>query len=576
MKRISRLAVLSLMLVAALTMFGVFAVAAQDDEQVLVIGVEQEPPNLRPLNTLTFSGVIESMYARDLWEWDVERNIYPVMVTEIPTPDNGRVVTTEEGNTAVTMTLREGMLWSDGTPITAADCEVWHRVRSDRGTSDSVARYNYPDAVASFELAEDDPLSFTITYNGTFPDYLTSNDKPECLYPAHVFEPILEAGKLEDSSYFVGGGDFDGVATVAYGPYVLESWEIGSGMTMVANPLWDGQAPYYDRIELNFITDSTQMRNALETGEIDVAFNWSDDLQADYAAIDGVETFAVPGVYSDALWIRSGEIGNSDDHGGTALQDPLVRQAIAHAVDRVTLAEALVGPGIEVPTSWYPSALWPDDLPFLEYDPELATSLLEQAGWTDTNGDGTVDKDGIELSNLRFVTTENALRNNYQIFIQDYLADVGIGVDIQIIPATNLFASFPDDGTLTNYRWDLAIFANSANALNPLTDRVSYTCANIPSPETPDGFNAWQFCNPEYDALQDQIETTLPGPERDALVEEAIRLKFEGYFWHGLRLRATWFAVNTDAVDPALAAAHVGSLENNWFDEIEYWAPPTE
>ena len=303
MKKVSRFAVLSMLLVAALVLSGAFATAAQDEENVLVIGFEQEPPNLWPLNNLTFGGLVESFTNRDLWEYDVDRNIVPVMVDEIPSAENGRVTQTDEGDTQVRVTLSEGLTWSDGTPITAADCEVWHTIRSDRTTSEAVGRGLYPDIVQSFELDPDDELTFTITYNGVFPDYLEEDTaKPECLYPGHVFGSFIEDGALlEDSEYFVGGLDFDGFKTVGYGPYAIAEWNIGNNMVMVANPNWGGEEPAFDRIIISFITDSVQMRNALEVGEIDVTFNWSDDLQPEYAAIDGVETFAIPGVYSDAL-----------------------------------------------------------------------------------------------------------------------------------------------------------------------------------------------------------------------------------------------------------------------------------
>lgn len=571
MKKLTRLSLVSALVISALTLMGVFTTAAQD-ESVLVVGFEQEPPNLWPLNTLTFGGVLESFYSRDLWDWDVDRNIYPLMVDEIPSVENGGISVNDEGNTVVTITLSEGLEWSDGTPITAADCEIWHTIRTDRSTSTNVSRNAYPDLALDFAIDEANPLSFSITYAGTFADVLVAPEKPECRYPAHVFGPMIaDGGVLEDSPYFVGGMDFDGLKTVSYGPYSISEWNIGENVILVKNPTWDGPAPAWDRIVVPFITDSAQMRNALTVGEIDVTFNWSDDQQADYAAIDGVETVAIPGVYSDALWIRMGENGVSDEHGGTALLDPTVRQAIAHAVDRTTLAEELVGPGVLVPTSWYPQFLWPEELPYLEYDPELAASMLDEAGWT-LNADGIREKDGVTLDNLRFVTTENELRNNYQLFIQEYLAEIGIGVDIQIIPATVLFATFGDGGTLTNYEWDLAIFANSANALSP-TSYDDYKCAGIPSAENPDGFNPWQFCDDRYDELDALIATTLPGPERDALVAEAVTLHWEGFFWHGLRLRATWFAVDGTVVSPQSVADYTGSLSANWFNQIEYWVP---
>lgn len=565
MSRLTRVMVLSLVLVLTMSL-GLSAVSAQDDS-VLIIGFEQEPPNLRPLNTLTFGGLTQNFYARDLWGWNTDREIFPIMVEEIPTFENGMVEINEDGNTVVTVKLREDMVWSDGEPITSADCELMHRLKSDRSTSDSLARGSYPDAVADFAVV--DEYTFAITYNGVFPDYLTVDpEKPECRYPEHIFGPMIEdGGKLEESDYFTTGG------TVGYGPYVLTEWNIGENMIYEKNENWDGQEGAWDRIIVQFIPDDTQMRNALEVGEIDIAFNWSDDLQPIYDAMDGIETFSAPGVYTDALWIRMGPNGTEESPGSVALQDPLVRQAIAHAIDRLTIAEELVAPGIPVPTSWYPAQLWPEDLPFLEYDPERAVALLEEAGWTDTNGDGTVDKDGVELTGLRFITTENTLRNNYQLVIQEYLAEIGIGTDIQIIPATNMFASFADRGALTTYQWDLSIFANSADPLSPLTDRDAYICDAIPSAENPDGFNGWQFCDPEYDALDAQIATTQPGPERDELIGQAITHKFEGYFWHGLRLRNTWFAVNANVVDPASVEANVGTLADNWFYMVENWVP---
>lgn len=563
---------LTVMAIAVLAL----STAVAQDESVLVIGFEQEGPNLAPLNTLVYGNLPDSFFARDLWEWDTNREVFTQIAAEIPSSDNGAVITTEDGDTQVTVSIQEGLQWSDGTPITSADCEVWHTIRTDPATSANVARSSYPELVKSFEIIDD--LTFTITYNGIYPDYIAGDEKPECPYPGHIFGPMIaDGGTLEDAAYFTGGASFDvpdsdiTSLTVGYGPYVLSEWSIGERMVYTANPLWQGQAPAFDRVVVVFITDDTQMRNAMSTQEIDVAFGWSDDLQSEYSSIDGVAVFPAQGVFSDALWIRTGPNGNSDENGGTALEDPLVRQAIAHAIDRVTLAEQLIGPGIAVPTSWYPNTLWPDDLPFLDYNVEGAVALLEEAGWTDTNGDGTVDKDGIELANLRFVTTENTLRNNYQLVIQEYLAEIGIGTDIQIIPATTLFAAYGDRGTLTTYEWDLAIFANSSNALIPSTDRDSYVCAAIPSDENPNGFNPWQFCDPEYDAIDEQISSTLPGPERDALVAEAVTRMFEGYFWHGLRLRATWYSVNTNVLDVDSVAGNVGTLASDWFNQIENW-----
>ncbi len=557
--------ILGLSLIVMLMLLAVSVTTAQD-EVVMVIGWEQEPPNIQPINSLQFAAYMEDFYARNLWDWDKERNAYPIMVSELPSIENGMVTTDDDGNTTVTVHLREGIFWSDGMPITSADCELNHRLMSDRATSTNMTRARYPELVTNFEVIDD--LTFAVTYDGLYPDFLAEFEAPTCLYPAHIFGPMIEdGGTLEDSDYFTGGQQ-----TVGYGPYVMTQWNIGENMIFEPNEYWDGVEPAIDRFILQFITDDAQMRNALAAGDIDVAFAWSDDLQSEYAGIMDVETFAAPGISKDALWMRTGPIGNEPQYGGDAMQDPLVRQAITYALDRETFVEQLVGPGVSVPRSWYPDNLLPDDFPYLEYNPDRARELLAEAGWEDTNGNGTVDKDGIELDNLRLGTSENTLRNNYQLVIQEALAEVGIGVDVQIIPAGTFFASFADRGTLPTMQWELAIFYYTSKVLTPTGDSDLMYCEQIPSAENPNGWNQVQFCDAEFEALDTALASTMPGEERDQMAQDAIMRVHEGYFWVGLRDRVTWWAVNSARFDVDSISTYIGTIAND-FNQIEYWQP---
>jgi len=111
---------------------------------------------------------MDEFYGRGVWDWDVNRQIYPIMVEEIPSPDNGLVTTNDAGNTVVTYKLREGMQWSDGEPITADDCMFWHDIMMDpaKGT---FQRGVYPDVVESVTKVDD--LTVVLAYNAPFPDY---------------------------------------------------------------------------------------------------------------------------------------------------------------------------------------------------------------------------------------------------------------------------------------------------------------------------------------------------------------------------------------------------------------------
>lgn len=546
---------LGLLAVLALLMTLVVGGAGAQDEDVVVFGWEQEPSLLSPRSDMAFAALLTNFYARDVWDWDVNRQIFPVMVEEIPTPDNGLVVTLEDGRTQVTYKLRQGMVWSDGEPITSADCAFMHELRMDP-TKLTFQRGIYPEVVESFEVIDD--YTFVLTYNAPFPDYQI-NATASCFLPEHVFRAWLdEKGNIDDHPYFTGQG------VVGYGPYVLDEWIVGQRMTFTKNPLWDGKEPEIDRIIVRFILDAAQMRNALEVGDIDIAFNFPDDAVKSYAALPNVEVWGTPGVFGDAIWMN---VGNG---GHPALTDPLVREAIIRAIDRVTLAEELVAPGTQVPKSWKTEQFWPEDLPFWDYDVEKAKALLDEAGWVDTNGDGSRDKDGVELV-LRFFTTTRQQRMDYQVFIQEYLNEVGIKTQLLPVPANILFGSFLERGILNTGDFDLAIFALSTNPLSPAFDAPDwFGCNGIPSAENPNGNNGWGSCDPEFDRLDLEILTTIDPEKRLELSHEAQRRFFNMGHWHGLFFRSTWYAVRTDVLDTS-TMKDLGTLSGNYFNKVEFW-----
>ncbi len=557
MKRVIRLLGLGVVCLVMLTL--VVGAANAQGEDVMVIAWEQEPPTLYPMTNMAFAVWLENFYARRVWDFDIDNNIFPIKVEAIPTAENGMVTTNDDGNTVVTYKLREGMVWSDGTPMTSADCELWHRLYTDRTTSANIPRGTYPDVVEGFEVVDD--FTFTVTYNRPWPDYLVDGYN-YCNYPAHVLNPILEAeGTIDNAPYFTGQD------VVGYGPYTFDEWVVGDTMTLNANPNWDGQAPAIETIIIKQIPDQAQMVSALETGEVDLAFNYADNLVPEYQSIPGVTVFGTPGVFGDAIWL------NHSDTTHPALQDINVRRAIGYAIDRPAMAEGLVGPGIEIPKTWYSSLFWPDDLPdAIPYDPDMANQLLDEAGWVDTNESGTRDKDGVELI-LRFFTTTRQVRMDYQVLIQEYLSAVGIGTQLFPVPPGVLFDSYSNRGIVNSRDFDLALYALSSSPLSPNTDPPSFYCSGIASAENPDGQNTTGFCNEEYERLDGLVQSTLDPEERMGYAHDAIRIWTENTHWLGLYLRVTWYSVNSDRFDPASIEPNVGVLSDNYFTKVEFWQP---
>ncbi|HEX2907775.1 MAG TPA: ABC transporter substrate-binding protein, partial [Phototrophicaceae bacterium] len=299
-------------------------------------------------------------------------------------------------------------------------------------------------------------------------------------------------------------------------------------------------------------------------------FNFPDDQAESYKAILGVEVWNTRSVYDDALWFNIKADG--DQH--PALKDVKVREAIVHAIDRKTNTAAIAGEGTEVPGA-YDSFRWrPEDLTYLDYDIDLANQLLNEAGWVDSNGNGTRDKDGAELV-LRFFTTPRQSRIDYQLAIQANLQAVGIGTQLFQVPGPSvLFASLTNRGILASGDYDLAIYTNSNDPISPNINPSSLGTSGIASPENPDGTNFSFVSIPRIDELIELIRSNTDPASRLEQKYESVRILNDTVFWAGLLPRVTRYAVRGDRFDAATFQSN-GTLASNWFQKAEYWKPVT-
>jgi peptide/nickel transport system substrate-binding protein len=569
MKKLFRIVSLSLTL-SLMLIIGVRVVSAQEGATI-VIGWEQEPSLLTPVSDMAFASYLANFYQRDIVAYyGNNAEIAPVMITEIPTVENGAVVSTESGATQVTYTLRSGMLWSDGTPITTADCALGHRLYTDE-TTGSFQRGTYLEQVDTFEVVDD--TTFVVTYKGPFPDYLV-DATPTCAWPAHVVAPLLDSGlRLEEMEFMAPAGV---AGFVGYGPYVFSEWNVGQQVTFTRNPNWGinewEQAPAIDTVVTRFITDTAQMRNALEVGDIDLAFNWSVDQAGAYNALPDVTTWSTPGVFQDGLWLNTLPIESNP--ASQAMGDVNVRMALIHALDRQKYITTLLDPdgtlGITVPANYFHPNWVPEDVQALPYDPDLALDLLADAGWTDTDGDGLLDDGAGNPFILRGYTTTAQIRLDFFTLIQADLAEIGVTLQFFGVPATVLFADFEQRGIISTGDFDMTMFALSFSPLSPnLGDLYWFGCDKI---RIPGGGNGYGFCNPEFDALAEPIATTIDAAAREELYFTASRLLSEGQFWHGLFPRNTFYAVNSAKFNPD-SMLEMGVLTGNYFNRVEFWTP---
>lgn len=202
------------------------------------------------------------------------------------------------------------------------------------------------------------------------------------------------------------------------GPYMAEKIETDKGLTLVKNEnYWNG-APKLDRIIVTTMTDGDTMTMALQSGELDAAY--------------GLPYASLP-LFKDAPYsISSCETSRTFfaqiNYKTPALQDINVRRAIAAGINKEGFVKALLDGNGAPAVGPFPASFPFGDKTVQDetFDPERAKELLKEAGWTDSDGDGFVDKNGEKLS-LRWLTYPS--RQELPLLaesVQAALKDIGI------------------------------------------------------------------------------------------------------------------------------------------------------
>ncbi len=461
------------------------------ERKVVTLIWTQEFDTLNPLYTqMWFVSAIYPIYACQAWLFDDQNNAVPNLVTEMPSETNGGI---SEDSRTITLMLRDDIVWSDGTPITSADFKFTYDMLLADGNA--VASRSPYDLVTSLETPDDQTV--VITFEEPYAPWQSSlfaGAGGISIVPAHVLQPAFDAEGTIDTA------EWNRAPTVGCGPFVFEEWESGSFARFVANEnYWLGR-PAIDEMFFQFVPDDASMIAALVAGDGDVGtfFAYSDVPQLEEAGITILNSFSG---FNEGWYINMHE-----EKGNPALKDVNVRKALALAFNREKLVQDLLLGLTGVAATDWDNSPWVD--PSIEpypYDPEGAVALLEQSGWVDTNGDGTVDKDGVELV-LSYGTTNREVRQDTQAVAQQDLAAVGIGIDLQSFDADLFFSSYADDGPSANFSLDIIQYSDSPNFPDP--DTSAWRCAEIPSDDNPAGVNTSGLCDEKLEELFAKQEIT--------------------------------------------------------------------
>jgi peptide/nickel transport system substrate-binding protein len=485
--------------------------APTQPKKVVTFIFTQEPDTLNLHYTnMWFSAILQQLWNRWAWEYDENNNPFPVLVTEMPSVENGGL---SADGTILTLSLRDDIVWSDGEPITADDFVfTWEMANAPTNTVASA--YPYSEAVS---VEAPDPQTVVVTFAEPFAPWLYFFHG---ILPKHVLQPIFDAEGTLDNA------DWNTNPTVGAGPFVFAEWESGSYLRFVRNDNYWGDKPKVDEIFIRIVPDDASQIAALTAGDGDVGIfiAYPDIPTLEDAGINMVKVFSG---YNEGWYFNMGL------NGHPALQDVLVRRALAYGTDRFIInQDLLLGKTVPAATFWDGSPWADPTLTAYPYDQQMANDLLDQADWVDSNSDGTRDKEGVELI-LRYGTTTREIRKDTQAVIQQQLAEIGVGIELYNYESDLFFDTFGNGGPVATGQYDIAEWSDLPGGF-PDPDTAYWRCAEIPSDDSPQGVN-WEFiCDQELEDLFALQSTQVDTAARTETFHQISRIIFEKVYWLGI------------------------------------------
>lgn len=512
--------------------------AAPEFSGTATITFTQEPDNLNYLYTeMWFSAITRDFWNKGLWSYDENNQPVPELAAEIPSAENGGL--SEDGKT-ITIKLRDDVTWSDGEPVTADDFVFsFEMVMSDANVV--LSRYPFEDYVES--VTAQDPQTLVVQLKEPFAPWLTTIFD-DWVLPKHVLQPVFEADGTIDNA------EWNKFPTVGTGPFVFSEWESGSHIIFKANPNWI-RPPKLEQVFIRIVPDDAAQEAAILAGDTDIGVFLSSDQIEKLEAGGEIDVVAVASGYDEG-WFPN--VNPETAH--PAMLDVNVRRAIALATDRFSIVKDLLVEEVNPVNATFWDATEPYNNPDLEpypYDPEEAKRLLDEAGWVDSNGDGTRDKDGRELV-LRYITNDRELRKNVQAVVEQQWSLVGIGAELQNHSSDIYWNGYNDGGPQAQGLYDIAQYSSVGFFPDP---EISYNwlCDEISSADNPDGGNWQGVCIEELDALLKEQAVTLDLDKRIDLYHQIAQILHDEVLYIGIWKDPDLWSINNHLQNVTLSGA---------------------
>ena len=390
-----------------------------------------ESPAEAPVSEASTDSTLRIALNADIVSMDVHKttndylvpmNVFDTLFKEVVNPDGSTTIekslaedySISDDGLTYSFTLRSGVVFSDGTPLTAEDVKFTFERMLTLPDSQQI---DYGVAIEGAEALMEgkaqelsgikviDDTHFTITLSEPFAVFLAQLATP----PTSI---------LSKSIVTAAGDDFGIVPekTLGTGPYIVKEWTRGSGLTFTYNPRYWGPEPSVKEVSAR-IMDASSMDMAFQKGDLDIL----DCLMIDSALVESIyKTKYKDNIVSvKRLGINFLMLNEKIE----PLNNPEVRKAIQLAIDRKSILDSIYGGDGKLEDGVYPTGCLGysnENQGWLKYDPDAAKKLLQDAGFPD----------GFDMELALDTGSTEANKNVIQIIAQN-LGDVGINANIQ-------------------------------------------------------------------------------------------------------------------------------------------------
>jgi len=362
--------------------------------------------------------------------YDEDYKPAPDLATEWEASDDGKVWT---------FTIREGATWHDGEPFTAGDIAFTYNYILD---NELWAYIQYLEHVTEVVAPDDTTLVIT-------------SDEPNAgmlalyipILPEHIWSKIPgdKVETLEDPP------------VVGTGPFMFDEIKKSRYVTMKANKDYFGGAPTIDTVFFQIYQSGDTLVQDYKAGNLDVAYFESPTFLRSVKNMEGSKAVAVDRIGFHELGFNCWD--DAESKGNPLLRDARIRQAFHWAMDKEQIVKqsmdglATAGTGVISPAAgdWHWS---PPEAQLVSYDPEKAKQILEDAGYTDSDGDGIRESaEGKKLS-FRF-DVMSAYQNDITAgkMIVQWLKDVGVELELNIADEGAFGDRVYDNADMDVYIW---------------------------------------------------------------------------------------------------------------------------